>query len=142
MKQIVLCIALSLLGFSSFAQLFIKEEAELLDHSEEVMKYFTNSQFTDAFELLGAYWPLPENEISSLELQTVKQFNMVSDRFGNIVDYKFIEKQQVEGILTRHIYVIKMERHLIRAIFTYYNNGEGWLVNSFKWDDNISDLLD
>ena len=86
-------------------------------------------------------WHLPENELDQLESLTIKQFNSVSDRFGKTKGYEFITDLKINDFLLRKVYILKFERHMIRVLFTYYNSGEGWIINSFKWDDTIDTLL-
>ena len=67
---------------------------------------------------------------------------MVSERFGNIIGTNFIKDKAVKEHILRKIYVIKFEKHMIRVLFTYYNNGNGWILNGFKWDDQFEELFD
>ncbi|NJK95125.1 MAG: hypothetical protein HC905_09610 [Bacteroidales bacterium] len=124
------------------AQKFLTSKEDLTKHSEKVVLYLKDSKFEKAFGELQEYWPLPENELIQLESQTIKQFNMVSDRFGKIIGTDFIKEKTIKDYVVRNIYVIRFEKHMIRILFTYYKNDNGWILNGFKWDDQFDDLFD
>jgi len=117
-------------------------KSEISKHSEKVMKFLKDSEFQEAFTELEKYWPLPENEMVQLESQTIKQFNMVADRFGNIIGFDFIRDETIKDYAIRKIYVLRFEKHMIRVLFTYYKNNDGWILNGFKWDDQFDELFE
>ena len=106
------------------------------------MTFLKDSEFQKAFTQLQQYWILPENELLQLESLTIKQFNLVSDRFGKIIGFDFIKDMTIKDYVLRKIYVLKFEKHMIRVLFTYYKNDNGWILNGFKWDDQMEELLD
>jgi hypothetical protein len=124
------------------AQNYLNSKDELSKHSEKVMKSLKDSEFQKAFAELQIYWPLPENELIQLESQTIKQFNMVADRFGNIIGVDFIRDESIKDYAIKKIYVLRFEKHMIRVLFTYYKNNDGWILNSFKWDDQFEELFE
>jgi hypothetical protein len=124
------------------AQNYLNSKDELSKHSEKVMESLKDSEFQKAFAELQIYWPLPENELIQLESQTIKQFNMVADRFGNIIGVDFIRDESIKDYAIKKIYVLRFEKHMIRVLFTYYKNNDGWILNSFKWDDQFEELFE
>jgi len=124
------------------AQNLLSSKEDLTKHSDKVMMFLKNSEFQNAFAELQKYWPLPENELTQLESQTVKQFNLVADRFGRIIGTDFIKDKTIKDFAVRKIYVIRFEKHMIRVLFTYYKNQNGWILNGFKWDDKFDELFD
>ena len=143
MIKIKVALVISILCTSiSFGQLkYIKDKANITEQAETVMLALNNLQFDVAFKELKKNWPLPENELDQVEALTIKQFNTVSSRFGKTKGYEFISDKKIKDFLIRKIYILKFEKHMIRVLFTYYNSGNGWIINSFKWDDTIDSLL-
>lgn len=123
------------------AQSALKDKDAMRKHSDEVIIHFEKAEFTEAFEKLQMYWPLPQNELSKLEMQTIQQFNFVAERFGEMIDSDFIKEQSLKDHAQKYFYVLKFERHMIRVMFTYYHNEKGWILNAFKWDDQYEELL-
>ena len=124
------------------AQTLLSSKEELTKQSDKVMMFLKNSEFENAFAEIRKYWPLPENELTQLESQTIKQFNMVADRFGSIIGTDFIKDKTIKDFVVSKIYVIRFEKHMIRVLFTYYKNDRGWILNGFKWDDKFEELFD
>ena len=143
MIKIKVALVISILCTSiSFGQLkYIKDKANITEQAETVMLALNNLQFDVAFKELKKNWPLPENELDQVEALTIKQFNTVSNRFGKTKGYEFISDKKIKDFLIRKIHILKFEKHMIRVLFTYYNSGNGWIINSFKWDDTIDSLL-
>ena len=142
MKRIVAFVLVLSIMQSVNAQSHLSSKDELAKHSENVMVFLEGGEFQKAFAELERYWPFPENEMLQLETQTIKQFNVVSERFGTIVGTDFIRDNAIKDYALRKTYVIRFEKHMIRVLFTYYKTENGWILNGFKWDDQIEELFD
>lgn len=129
-----------LISISTCHEVFSKT-LETVEETEElslsVMAFFFEEQYSDAFDLLKKYWPLPDNEINLLEEKTIKMMNTVSQRFGKSIDYIRVRREAITDIASRETYLLRFDNTAIRVIFTYYLNSEGWIVNAFKWDDSF-----
>lgn len=141
MRKIFAVLTILLMAQLANAQSLTSKE-DLTKHSDKVMMFFKTSEFEKAFDELKKHWPLPENELTQLESQTIRQFNMVADRFGSILGTDFVKEETIKDFAVRKIYVIRFEKHMIRVLFTYYRNEDGWLLNGFKWDDSFEELFD
>lgn len=93
-KYLALIPALLIMQFAT-AQDYISNRDDLSKHAGSVVMHLTDSEFQKAFSELQKYWPLPENEVAQLESQTMKQFNVVSDRFGKIIGADFVKDRTV-----------------------------------------------
>lgn len=142
MRQLFLALLTIFFIQCSHAQSYLTNKEAITMHAETVMKSLKEAEFQDAFTELQVYWPLPENEMQQLESQTIKQFNLVADRFGNIIGYDFIKNETIKEYALKKIYVLRFEKHMIRVLFTYYKNDEGWILNGFKWDDQFVELFE
>lgn len=113
------------------------EETQAL--SKNIVELFEKNKITESFEELKPFWPLPENEIASLEQKTLKYLNLIELRFGESEGTIKVKNEHIADIAIRETYLIRYEYTAIRLIFTYYKNNKGWVVNAFKWDDSYSD---
>jgi hypothetical protein len=120
----------------------LADDKAVNDLTENAMKQFIQYNFGATFDLMQIYWPLPANEIDNLESQTIRQLNLVTDRFGNFKSYHLVSEKRIEDHVWQRTYIVKCDKHLLRILFTFYNNGDGWSVNSFTWDDKISGLFE
>lgn len=117
----------------------IKDIEEAKAVSKQVTQYFKENKITEAFDILRSHWPLPENEIYSLENQTIQSLNLVSERFGKQESIVKVSEQNIQDTAFRETYLLKFENTALRIIFTYYKNNKGWIINAFKWDDNYDE---
>jgi hypothetical protein len=138
MKKIILASLLSFLTLSLFAQnKHLKSITETEALSSQIVSLFSKNEIAESFDLITPYWPLPQNEIESLEEKTIKYLNIIEQRFGNSIGTLKVKNETISDIAIKETYLIRYEYTAIRLIFTYYKNDKGWLVNAFKWDDSF-----
>jgi len=67
---------------------------------------------------------------------------MLKLRFGNPIGYAKIKEEHILDLVIRETYLIRYDYTAIRLKFTYYKNNNGWIINSFKWDDSFDEELE
>lgn len=140
MKKLLIVAFLLCMSLQVTAQKkYMKNIAETEAVSKNVMELFTKGDISEAFDLITPYWPLPYNEIEALEEKTLKYVNIIEQRFGKSIGFLRVKRETIKDIAIRETYIIRHKFHAMRVIFTYYRSDEGWLVNSFKWDDSYTD---
>lgn len=115
-----------------------KDEIEVRAVADDIVSHFANGEVSDAFSLMRQHSPLPEQDIQAAEDTTVQQLKMLSPRFGRIVGHEFIRSETAGESLIRLIYIVKHEKHILRWRFIFYRPNDKWLLNNFKWDDQIN----
>ncbi|CAM3702308.1 hypothetical protein FSS13T_18920 [Flavobacterium saliperosum S13] len=105
--------------------------------SKQVTQLFKDNKINEAFKVIKAHWPLPENEIDNLETQTIQSLNLISQRYGKLEGTIKTGEQNIRETAFRETYLLKFENTALRLIFTYYKNNKGWIVNGFKWDSDF-----
>ncbi|TDX46338.1 phage tail protein [Orenia marismortui] len=138
---IVLLIILSCTTVTFAKNIGFDKEQGMRSYCDSIMEYLAKDEVQKAFDLLEGQWIFSATEIQNVELQTIKQLDLVKGRFGDVLGYKFIEKEIVAEILCKYTYVVKYENHIIRWIFIFYKAEDKWLLNSFKFDDSIEKLF-
>ena len=141
MNKYYLFFAMLMISFGGFSQKTktMKNVDQTIELSADVVSFFMKDKYTDAFESLMKYWPMPQNELADLQTQTVKYMNILDARFGEKQAYSKVRNEVIEDFVIRETYLIRYEKSAIRLIFTYYKNDDGWIVNAFKWDDKFSE---
>lgn len=140
MKKQLISALLVLLSLNLSAQdKYLKDLSETQDLSNKVVSLFRENKVSNAFEELKVYWPLPENEINSLEEKTIKYLNLIDERYGKSIGILKVKNETISEIAVRETYLIRYEFTALRFIFTYYKNDSGWIINAFKWDDSFSE---
>jgi len=112
------------------------EEARNL--SAKVAKDFSLNKISDAVSKLAPYWPLPINELEAFEDKTRKYMNLYEERFGLPIGYVKLREKKMLDFALQETYIVRYNKTAIRLIFVYYKNDDGWLINTFKWDDSFA----
>lgn len=119
----------------------LKSEVEAKQLAEKVMAQVAKSDLTNAFALMKPYVVIPESEFQGLALQTKSQRDQFGVRYGKSVGYEFVgEKKAGESIL-RLVYVEKTAKHALPWMFLFYKAPNGWVLNSFAWNDQIQNVF-
>jgi hypothetical protein len=139
MKITLLVLVTSLsLGLSAQDQ-YLKDSTATQALSQKVAQLFSENKVSKSFSELGAYWPLPQNEIESIEEKTLKYLNLIEERFGKSIGILKVKNESIQNVAIRETYLVRYENTAIRLKFTYYKNNKGWIVNAFKWDDSFAE---
>ena len=140
MKKTAITLTLIIMSMGLFAQdQFLTNENDTREVSLKVVSLFSDNKISKSFDQLRPYWPLPQNEIESLEEKTIKYLNLIEERFGKPIGTFKVKNETISDFAIRETYLIRYENTAIRLIFTYYKNNNGWIVNGFKWDDSFTD---
>jgi hypothetical protein len=140
--KIITVVALALLSCRATGQLeHLKSEQEARALSKKVALLFEEQKIPEAMDAMEKHWPMPANELDNLEEQTLKYSNVLLNRFGAIIGSEKIKEQTINDFAMRETYVLRYEYSAIRLIFVYLKNDQGWVVNSFKWDDSIEEAF-
>jgi len=140
MEKIILTIILTLMSSGLFSQdKYLRDTTETQELSKKVVELFSENKIAKSFDELTPYWPLPQNEIESIEEKTIKYLNIIEQRFGKSIGTVKVKNEKINTIALRETYLIRYENTAIRLKFTYYKNNNGWIVNAFKWDDSFTE---
>lgn len=136
MKNLFIISILLFLSFGLNAQnKYLKDVQETQDLSKNIVSQFNTNKISESFDQLKIYWPIPHNEIESMEDKTIKFLNVIEGRFGKQIGSIKVKNETISDFSIRETYLIRYENTAMRLIFTYYKNDKGWIVNAFKWDD-------
>lgn len=117
----------------------LKDVEATQELSGNVAALFQENKIPAAFDLLEPYWPLPKNELEAMEEKTIQLMNMLEGRFGKLFGHTWVRDEKIGDIAIRETWMVQFEVSAIRLMFTYYKSPSGWIVNSFEWDDQMSE---
>lgn len=141
MKKILIVLCVLFLSKISFTQNnfnTLKNTDEVKKMSKMVADLFYKDSILTAFDQMNDFWPIPQDEIDELERKTVKYLSYIDERFGYRIETLKINEETIKDFAIRETYFIRFERSAIKLVFKYFNTGHGWIINSFKWDDEYS----
>ena len=85
---------------------------------------------------------IPSAEFEAMIGQAVNQMPLMTARFGNTLGQEFIKEVRVGESLAELIYIHRFDKHAMRWQFYLYRGKNGWVINTFRFDDRWPELLD
>lgn len=142
--KVVLILIVIMLAFTiiSFAEnIGFEDEKRVREYCNSFIEYIVDEEIQKAFDLIEGQWIFSPSEIQSIEVQAIKQLDLVKGRFGNILGYKMLKQEIVGDMFLKYTYIVKYENHIIRWIFIFYKSEDVWLLNTIRFDDSIDKLF-
>jgi hypothetical protein len=139
MRSSLLLIALVVPSTSFAAEL--ADPTAALALSDKAMKLAASGKVRAALEELRPYVVIPQSEFDSTLGQAELQLPVIASRFGKPIGYELVRNDTVGASLVQAIYLQKFERHAMVWRFIYYKNDKGWVLNSFKFSDDLGTVL-
>ena len=119
----------------------LADETAISKFCNEFMKKALEGDFQKAFSLTKAIWPIEEKSIAKLESKVYEQMPFVKKEYGQALNYQFLEKKEKLGIVSKWVFIIKHEKHLIRWVFVFYKPEDTWYLNHLSFDDKIQKVF-
>ena len=137
MKKITL-LALLITSFSFAQTQKISSLETVQQYSKAWSELFLHGKIAEMFDEMKAYWLVPVEKIDDMKTKTIGFKDMIRQNYGNPMDVVRISGENLVDVAYREVYFLRHEKSTLRAVFTYYNNGSGWQLSSFEWDDSFS----
>ena len=119
----------------------LKTEADLKPFAERVMASVSNSGIAVAFNVMKPYTTLPDAEFKAALLASETQRDQFGARYGKSIGYEFVSQKKLGDSLVRIVYLEKTEKHAYPWLFHFYRTRAGWVLDSFLWNDQASQLF-
>ena len=140
MRLIFACLLL-VLSFGACAVERLKTEADARALGDRMMQVAMTQSPDAAFSLLKPYWPMDQAEIDGLASNAKLQWQMIESRFGKPLGFELVSTERIGTSFVRFVYLQRFEKHALRWEYTFYRpTNEGWLANSFKFNDELDAL--
>lgn len=136
----VLALVLCALSLTVKAEV-LKGPQEARQLADRIMSKVGSGDVDSGLTLMKPYLIVPEVELEAQRNQAKLQWPLLSQRFGACIGQEFIREDRVGESLLRLVYIQKFERHAMRWVFIFYRNNEGWVLNTFKFDDAIQTIF-
>jgi len=136
MRLVVATLLLIISGAISAAEL--KDSDAAIALSDQVMRKASSGDLRGAFELARPYVVIPQSELDTMLGHVELQLPMIAGRFGKSIGYELIRNDTAGGSLMQTVYIQKFEKHAMVWRFIFYKTEKGWVLNSFKYVDDIT----
>lgn len=109
---------------------------------DNFMGDFKDGKFEESMLLLKQNSVLDAATVDTLQKQVLEQVkNGAFSSYGEVISYELIAEREINNFAAKRYYALKFKKYFIRFMFTLYNNGNGWRIINFKYDDRLSELF-
>ena len=115
----------------------LKDKQAAKDLVAQVMGKLEKGNTIEGLELVKNYLIIPMSEFEVMKNQISMQTPMMAQRFGVTIGVELAEIEEVGDSLMLITYIQKYEKHLLRWKFYFYKPKDGWVLNTFYFDDKI-----
>ncbi len=109
--------------------------------TDQVMVKVGTGDLDGGLTLMQPLTVIPTSEFEAATGQVKLQAPMYSQRYGPQMGSEFIKEEKVGDSLVRLTYIAKFEHHLMRWQFYCYHAKAGWVIDTFRFDDQIQALF-
>lgn len=142
MRTFKLIIGISIFFSSHLAQAKeVKNEIEARDLTNKFVSLVSLGKIDAAFAEIKDLVVIPHAELEVLSEKIKAQMPLYLSRYGKSIDGEFISESKVGTSLYKIVYIQKFDRHVIRWQLIYYKPKTVWILNSLKFDDDISGVF-
>ena len=115
----------------------LKDVGEARRLTDQVMAKVGHGDIEGGLQMLKPYLIVPAAEFDVMLGQMKMQLPAMLQRFGKSIGAEFIREDQAGSNLLRLVHIHRFERHAMRWSFYFYRGDSGWVLNTFKTDDDI-----
>lgn len=133
----ILAVLISFVSLPAFSIETLRSESETRALSDRLMDLAMKEPPDTVFAQLKPYWPLDPSEIDGMASVTKLKWQLVETRYGKPLAYELVSVERIGESFVRYIYLQKFENHALRWSFGFYRPLDGWVTNSFRFDDQI-----
>lgn len=139
-NQIRILVVLLVLCSSAMADT-LKNPAEARQLTDRIMIKVGKGDIESGIRLSKPFLAIPAAEFDALLDQLKTQQPAMTQRFGKSIGHEFIRQDKTGDNLLRIIQIHRFENHVMRWSFYFYRGKAGWVLNTFKTDDDIRQLF-
>lgn len=140
-KQCTYVIVMAVGLFSCAFADTLKNTIEARQLTDRVMEKVGGGHVEAGLQLMKPFLIIPVAEFDVMVDRLKMQLPAMSQRFGQSIGHEFVREDKIGNNLLRIVQIHRFERHPMRWVFYFYQGGGGWVLNSFKTDDEISKLF-
>jgi hypothetical protein len=138
--EVTVAFTLALFAIASSAQ-GVESLADMRKITDSVLSTVAGDRIEAGLNSFKSRTIIPSAEFDAMVGQAVTQWPVATARFGKSVGYEFIREDKLGEFLARSIYIQRFEKHAVRWMFYLYRGQNGWVINTFRFDDKWPELF-
>jgi hypothetical protein len=134
-------LALTCVLSASAAAATLKDPVAARTLTDRVMIKVGDGDAAAGLQLMQPFIIVPPAEFDVMRDQLKLQEPMMAQRFGKSIGQEFIREDKIGDSLMRIVYLHRFEKHAMRWNFYFYRGTDGWVLNTFRTDDDVAQLF-
>lgn len=119
----------------------LKDTLEARKLTDRVMAKVGEGDVVGGIRLAQPYLIIPPAEFEVMIDQLRMQEPVMAQRFGKTIGHEFLREEKVGENLLRIVQLHRFDKHAMRWSFYFYRGSSGWVLNTFKTDDDVAQLF-
>ena len=120
----------------------VDKDKERIDKvCDKFMEAFVHGNISNALQLLRQNSLMSSSSIDTLETTINTQVNTVFSAYGKMLSSEFVTERNVKNFLAKRFYILTFDKYYLRFSFTLYNNGKGWTITTFDYNEDLIEIL-
>jgi hypothetical protein len=140
MRIVALCMAMLLFSPAGVAAELPNPDAAVA-LVDRIMAKVAAGDLRGGMEIAKPYTIVPVAEFDAAIGQAEMQTPVFLSRFGKSIGHELIRNDAVGQSLIQIVELQKFQKHAMVWRFIFYRGEGGWVLNSFKYADDISSVL-
>ena len=118
-----------------------KDKKRIDEVCDQFMQTFADGKIREALQLLKQNTIIAPATIDSLQVTIVNQADKAFPSYGKILSYEFVTERKIKDFIAKRIYILKYDKYYLKFDFTLYNNGKGWTITNFNYNEDLVEIL-
>jgi hypothetical protein len=114
---------------------------EIIGVCDKFMTTFKEGKYDSAFDRIKPYSAIEDEKLDTLASVITKQMAEVTRAYGKVLSYEEISEKDAKNSLIQLIYLAKYDKFFLKFTFTLYNNGKGWTIAGFDYNQKVDDIF-
>lgn len=120
----------------------VDKDKERLDKvCDSFMKLFSEGKTHDALLLLKQNTVMTPASVDTLQVTIDNQMIQYFPSYGRMLSYEFITERKIKDFIAKRFYILKFDKYYLKFDFTLYKASTNWTIISFKYDEELVELL-
>ncbi len=134
-------LALTLVSCEQNQQTTDKDKERIDSVCDQFMRTFADRKISDALLLLKQNSVMTSSTIDTLQTTIENQAQNIFSAYGKILSAEFVDERKVKDFIVKRFYILKFDKYYLKFSFTLYNNGKGWTITNFSYDEELIEIL-
>ena len=134
-------LSLTLIACGQKKQLIDKDKERIDKTCDTFMNMFADGKAVEALQLIKQNTVMTPSSIDTLQVTITNQMNDYFPAYGKMLSADFVIERKIKDYIAKRFYILRFEKYYLKFDFTLYKGTSGWTITSFKYNEDLTELL-